>query len=326
MYFRPAEWQKGKIIWLAWPYDRALWQEDLGPAQKEFIALVNSLKNEQLVILFPNHQELNQASLDLQGNISFKVMPYGDIWLRDTMPIFVKDERGQTAAVLPTFNGWGKKYLFADDESLSARVSEFLMMQKVTTSLIFEGGSIECDGAGTMLTTEQCLLNKNRSNLDKKAIEKEFAHLFGAKKVIWLKEGLINDHTDGHIDTIARFLGPNKIAIMVPKKGDPNYEILLNIKKTLEKETDALGRKFELVEVPSPGAILNRHQELMPASYLNFLMGDEVMVVPTYESPEDEEAVHILSDAVKLDVVGLKAKSILSGGGAFHCISQEYYR
>ena len=327
MYQRPAEWRKGKIIWLAWPYDRSLWRDDLKLAQKEFIALVNSLRNEQLVILFPNYDSLNQASLAFtHDHFSVKVIPYGDIWLRDTMPIFVKDQTGQTVAVLPKFNGWGNKYLFADDQTLSARVAEQLLIKTVPTDLIFEGGAIECDGAGTLITTEQCLLNQNRQGLDKKAIEEEFFRLFGAKKVIWLKSGLENDHTDGHVDTIARFIGPNKVAIMVPSKNDPNREALLAIKKQLSSETDALGKKLELLEIPSPGAVLNSQGELMPASYLNFIIGDETLVLPLYESAHDDEAVHILADAVRLDVVGLKALAILTGGGAFHCISQEYYR
>lgn len=327
MYFRPAEWRKGKILWLAWPYDRSLWGDDLRPAQHEFIALINSLRNEQLVVLFPDHDALNEASLELNGNhLAFKVMPYGDIWLRDTLPIFVKDERGQTAAILPNFNGWGGKYLFRDDQTLSGRVADLLLVPKISSSLTFEGGSIECDGAGTLITTEQCLLNANRQGLDKKTIEIEFEKLFGAKKVIWLKEGLKNDHTDGHVDTIARFIGPQKIAIMSPSKNDPNRDTLLAIKKELEAQTDAKGNRFELLEIPSPGAIKNREGELMPASYLNFIIGDETMVVPTYQSIYDDEAVHLLAEAVRLDVVGLSAKAILTGGGAFHCISQEYYR
>lgn len=329
MYFRPAEWRKGKVIWLAWPFDLTLWGDDLAPAQKEFVALVHALRNEQLVILFPSYEEINQASFKQSSHVDFKVLPYGDIWLRDTMPIFVKDDKNQTVAVLPQFNGWGGKYQFADDLSLASRVADSLLVQKLPSPLIFEGGSIECDGLGTLITTEQCLLNPNREGTkkpDKSTFEREFARVFGAKKVIWLKNGLKNDHTDGHIDTIARFIGPQKVAIMVPERSDPNYDELIAIKKQLEHETDALGKKLELIELPSPGAILNRQGELMPASYLNFIIGDETMVVPLYQSPRDDEAVHILADAVKLDVEGLSARAILTGGGAFHCISQEFYR
>lgn len=330
MYFRPAEWRKDKTIWLAWPYAKNLWGEDLAPAQSEFIELISALKNEHLVIIFPSTNELSAACarFDSDANISCKVVPYGDIWLRDTLPIFVKDEHGKTTAVLPTFNGWGKKYLFDDDMDLSNRVADLLLVPKVSSSMVFEGGAIECDGAGTLLTTEQCLLNANRNpHLSKKTIEEEFKRLFAAEKIIWLKDGLKNDHTDGHIDTIARFIGPQRIAIMVPtKKTDPNHDVLVAIKETLSKEVDAHENPLELIEIPSPGAILNRYGDLMPASYLNFIVGDETLVVPLYGSAHDEDALRILRDAVSLDVIGVSAKSILTGGGAFHCISQEFYR
>lgn len=330
MHHRPAEWRKNKTIWLAWPFDESLWAEDLPGAQQEFVALTKALVNEQLVIIFPNLEELNKASVQMgeRSNLALKVIPYGDIWLRDTLPLFVKDEQGQTKAVLPTFNGWGGKYLFDDDADLSTRVADVLLVQKIYTPLVFEGGAVESDGAGTFLTTEQCLLNHNRNpNLSREAIDDMLRENLGAKKVIWIREGLRNDHTDGHIDTIARFVSPQHIAIMVPtSKDDPNYDVLLAIKNQLEHETDAHGNRFQLIEIPSPGAIKNRQGKIMPASYLNFIMGDETFVVPLYGSPQDEEAVRIFSKHTALSVVGLPAINILTGGGAFHCISQEYYR
>lgn len=330
MYFRPAEWCKNKTIWLAWPFDPELWGEDLAPAQGEFLALIKALKREQLVVIAPSQKQLEAVSAKIgpQAKISYQVMPYGDIWLRDTFPVFVKDQGGVTSAILPRFNGWGNKYLFEHDLTLSARVTSLLKVPAIQSPVVFEGGAIECDGEGTMLTTEQCLLNKNRNpTLDKRAIEGEFANCFGAKKVIWIKQGLKNDHTDGHVDTIARFMGPHKVAIMVPQtKSDPNFDVLMAIKCQLKHESDAHQRKIELLELPSCGEILNGEGMLMPASYLNFIMGDETLVVPLYGSVYDQEAMRIFSEASDLAVVGLNAKSILTGGGAFHCISQEFYR
>jgi agmatine deiminase len=330
MYTRPAEWRKDKVIWLAWPFDQALWGEDLAGAQKEFIALVSALKNEHVVVLCPNSEELKllSAHIDEHDNLSLKIVPYGDIWLRDTLPIFVKDERGRTVAMIPKFNGWGKKYLFNNDEDLSTRVADLLLCPKIYSRVVFEGGAIESDGAGTFLTTEQCLLNINRNpSLNKKAIEEDWQAHLGAQKVIWLKEGLKNDHTDGHIDTLVRFIGPQKITIMHPNfKDEPNYTVLRAIKEQLSKETDAYDHHFELVELPSPGIVLNRHGDLMPASFLNFIIGDHTAIIPLYGTSYDNEAVKILSSALRLKVVGLSAKAILTGGGAFHCISQEYYR
>ncbi len=329
MYNRPAEWHSPKEIWLAWPHDKNLWTHNLPKAEQEFLGLVNALSAENIVVLVPNQEELDQFNrlVPSSSRLSTKVMPYGDIWIRDTFPIAVMDEGHNTSLILPRFNGWGQKYLFDDDRDLSSRVAVERREQGLLSTIIFEGGAIECDGEGTLLTTEQCLLNPNRNpGLSKEQIEEEFARLFGVKKVIWLKEGLANDHTDGHIDTIARFIAPNKVAIMVPQNNDPNYEVLMAIKEQLLDEKDALGRKLELLELPSPGAILSDDGDLMPASYLNFIIGDASIVVPTYGSPFDDEALNIMRKESSLVVHGRSARAILSGGGAFHCMSQEFYR
>lgn len=328
MYVRPPEWRKNKEIWLAWPFDEKLWAEDLTKAQEEVTALCEAMKEEDLVLLFPDDEELKRHQARFrQKNISFKLISYADIWIRDTFPIMVLSEQ-EKALIKPTFNGWGHKYLFKDDADLSTRVIESFSYTSKKSSLVFEGGAIECDGAGTLLTTEQCLLNKNRNpHLNKDEIEQELKRLFGIKKVIWLKEGLINDHTDGHIDTIARFVGPNTVAIMVPNsKDDPNYQTLMAIKKNLEHETDANGNRLELLEVPSCGAVKNDCGDLMPASFLNFIIGDHVLATPIYNTPYDEKALRVLEAYSSLIVKGVRAKAILSGGGAFHCMSQEFYR
>jgi agmatine deiminase len=330
MFIRPAEWHKNKTIWLAWPADQNLWRDHLVGAQKEFIALVKALSRELVMVVVPDKktQEALVSQLGEAPHVSYAILAYGDIWLRDTMPIFVRDEGNNVVAVLPQFNGWGKKYTFADDLDLSERVARLLRVAMVRSAIVFEGGAIECDGAGTLLTTEHCLLNKNRNpSIGKTEIEEEFARLFSSRKVIWLKNGLKNDHTDGHIDTIARFIAPRTIAIMKPKtKADPNYHVLTAIKEQLAHETDANGDKFTLVEVPSCGEVVNSDGTLMPASYLNFIIGDETLVVPLYGSPYDDEALLTIKSHVDLFVTGRSAKAILSGGGAFHCISQEYFR
>lgn len=326
MYFRPAEWTSPKEIWLAWPYDESLWCQYLPQAQAEFLGLVKALSSEKVTAIVPNKQEYALLKPLLDSHVACKVIPFGDIWFRDTLPISVRDEHGAPSLVLAHFNGWGEKYLFEEDRDLNQRVAEQRHQKARSSQLVFEGGAIECDGAGTMLTTEQCLLNPNRNpTLSKAEIEAEFSRLFGIKKVIWLKEGLKNDHTDGHIDTIARFIAPATVAIMVPEATDPNARVMLDIKKQLEHERDALGRPLKLLEIPSPGTILNDDGQLMPASYLNFIVGDKTLVIPTYGSPFDSEAVQIFKDFSDLEVVGLSARAILSGGGAFHCMSQEFY-
>jgi len=329
MNFRPAEWQKNKTIFLAWPYDVRLWGDDLLDAQQEFLALVFALSDERVVVIVPTENELKRVAVKLapSDRLSLKVLAYGDIWLRDTFPIFVEDERGQTRAVIPRFNGWGNKYPFADDLDLSRRAAKLLNTPTIEAHLTFEGGAIDCDGASTLLTTEHCLLNPNRNpHASKLMVEQEFARLFGTKKTIWLKEGLKNDHTDSHIDTLARFIKPHTIAIMNPcGPDDPNYEVLLAIKAQLLGQTDAQNRPIEIVEIPSPGAVVSRAGVLLPASSLNFIMGDKTLLVPLYGTPYDDEVLGRFKASVALNVIGLSAKAILSGGGAFHCISQEFY-
>jgi agmatine deiminase len=327
MYYRPPEWHTEKIIWLAWPYDESMWQKDLPYAQEEFIALVEALNNQPLVVIFPNEELLNKnKSLFSHKNIELKVLGYADIWLRDTFFIIVKDNNNKNVALVPSFNGWGNKYNFKADYKLSERAATLLKLPIIKTNLVFEGGALEMDGEGTLLTTEQCLLNSNRNaDWTKENIEAELKKIVGAKKIIWLKEGLINDHTDGHIDTLARFIAPQKVVIMKPELDDPNYKVLNAIKEQLAREKDALGRSLTLIELPSPGAIKNADGDFMPASYVNFIIAPNKIIMPTYNAPADKKALEILSAHSSLPVIGLSARAILSGGGAFHCISQEYF-
>lgn len=325
MNTRPPEWHTPKSIYLAWPFDKQLWQNLLTSVQQEFIALVNALDHEHKVILFPNEEEYNKARHNFDKSTIYSpiITPFADIWLRDTMFIALNKDQ----VVIPVFNGWGKKYLFNHDKDLSTRLAKMLNKEMILSKLCFEGGAIESNGADTMLTTEQCLLNSNRNpNINKNTVEREFTKLFGIKKTIWLKRGLLNDHTDGHIDTIARFVAHNKVMIMMPHgKDDPNYEILHEIKDSLKHETCADGSKLELIEVPSPGKVLNQDHTIMPASYLNFIINHDAIIVPIYDSKFDDKAINNFEQTLSQKVIPLKAKAILEGGGAFHCISQEVW-
>lgn len=322
MYSRPPEWRKPKTICLAWPFDKNLWAENLAPAQQEFLALVNALIGESLLILVPHQQALNHLqSLLISSDISFKIISYGDIWLRDTMPIWLLNQAAQVRLLCPHFNGWGGKYLFKDDHDLRIRMAREFGLEVIESSLVLEGGAIECNGQGTVITTEQCLLNPNRHpDLGKDQIEAELKAKLGAHTVIWLNRGLLNDHTDGHVDTIARFIGPNTVALMMAREtSDPNAQLLLEIKQQL-------GMSFNLLELPSPGKIIDEHGEIMPASYLNFIIGDQVVIMPTYHSHYDQEALAVLRGYFEVPVIACSARAILSGGGAFHCMSQEIFR
>lgn len=335
-YRMPAEWESHSAVWLAWPSHENLWQENLQSAQEEFTEFCRTLadvdpstykvRGERLHILVPTVDAGSQAEVTLRGlPVRIHLVPFGDIWLRDTAPIFLRNSEG-LATVRFKFNGWGGKYALEHDPEVSKRIAELTPYPSFEFPWVLEGGSVEVDEIGTCLTSRQCLLNSNRNpEMTKEQIEAGLMEALGVQKVLWLGEGLLNDHTDGHIDTIARFVGGNRVLCMrATDKADPNQEILENIEKDLKSMTNAQGEPLKVSWIPSPGAVLNEEGNLMPASYLNFYIGNSTVVVPTYGSPHDREAVASIADYFPTrKVVGVPAKAILSGGGAFHCISQQ---
>jgi agmatine deiminase len=333
---QPAEWESHQAVWLAWPSHRELWQDNLQTAQDEFYGLCEAIsdidpmtgkaRGEFLNILVPSLAEKEEAEQKLK-NLPHRLfeIPFGDIWLRDTAPIFLKDGKTLAAACFK-FNGWGEKYIMPGDSQVAERIASQSQARPLRFSFILEGGSVEVDGEGTVLTSRQCLLNMNRNpEMDQAQVEKEVCKALGGQKVLWLQDGLLNDHTDGHIDTIARYVGPAKVLCMkATSVDDPNKEVMEKIARDLLQFVDAKGRPLTVGFVPSPGRVLNEDGELMPASYLNFYIGNTTVVVPTYGMPSDQAAVKAIGEWFPTRrTVGRPAKTILTGGGAFHCISQQ---
>lgn len=329
MNVRMAEWQQKKKIMIAWPSSQELWQENLAFAQNECCSLIEAMHKEPLMVLIPDQQELVRLAQRLRpnNNVELIVVPFGDIWIRDTALIVVTNEKNERYGVIPTFNGWGQKYVFPEDLSLSRNLSALLGIETMPSSLVFEGGALEFDAEGTLLTTRSCLIDELRNpRLSQQTIEQELIRLFGAKKIIWLEGSLKNDHTDGHIDTLARFIRPGVIALMeASDPDDPNKEMLSALKGQLQNMTDSAGRILKLVSLPSPGVVTSDEGEVMPASYLNFIIGNYGVYMPVYGSPYDQQASAILGKEFSLPVFPLSAKAILTGGGAFHCMSQELF-
>lgn len=327
---QPAEWAKHQAVWTAFPYDPEAWFEHLAAAQREFVALCRTLASvggERLEILIPSEAFRGQAAAQLQGiPCRLHVVPFGDSWLRDTAPVWVTGAAGEPMSVCFRFNGWGEKYVMPNDDQVSAAIAQIVGYPTVKVPLVLEGGSIDTDGEGTALTTKQCLLNQNRNpGMSQAAIEKLVAEAYGLKKLIWLDDGLLNDHTDGHIDNIARFVGPGKVVAMDPKgEQDPNHDTLKRILAALEASTDAQGRRLEVIRIPSVGRVLADDGAIMPASYMNFYIANDAVVVPIYDSPFDADAVAKIGACFPgRKTLGLPAKSILTGGGSFHCITQQ---
>lgn len=328
-FVQPAEWAPHDAVWLAWPSAADLWGPHLAPAQEAFVALALALSapDERLEVLVPNAEREAEARAALAGaNARFHQVPFGDIWLRDTAPIFLRDGQGGLAAACFRFNGWGGKYVLEGDDGVAARVAALSGARPFLADLVLEGGSIDVDGEGSCLTTEECLLNPNRNpGRGRGELERALYDMLGASQVLWLGRGLVNDHTDGHVDNIARFVAPGVAVCMEPRASDdPNRDALEAVRSDLSAMRDARGRRLEVLTLPSPGRILGPEGEIVAASSVNFYIGNRSVVVPTYGSPHDDEIVERLGAIFPgRRAVGVRANAILTGGGAFHCITQQ---
>ena len=325
----PPEWAPQKAIWTAWPADAAEWNHDLDAPRADVAAMVRALAETNTVHLLVNGPEAEGSARAALGDVA-EILParYGDIWLRDTGPIFARGPEGPIALRFKT-NGWGGKFDLADDDTVGDDIARLAGTPTVDFGFVLEGGAIDHDGEGTVLTTRQTLLNANRNGWSKEAAEAALRAALDARTIIWIDEGLSGDHTDGHVDNIARFVGPARVVCQAASGADdPNAQVLDAIAARLETATDAKGRKLEIVRIPSPGRVLNAHGEIAPASHMNFVIGNGVVVVPVYGTATEEKALNALR-AVFPDrkVIGLPSMGLLgagsAGGGSFHCITRE---
>lgn len=330
-FFQPAEWAPHAAVWLAWPSHVELWQDSLPQAQREHIALCEAIhdggRGERIRLLVRSDAD-EHAALRALPFASCVRAEYGDLWLRDTAPIFLVDGNGNVGSVRFVFNGWGAKYVLLGDAELASEIQRVLGPDHPAYSMPFvlEGGAVEVDGEGTVLSTRQCLLHPNRNpGMDAPSIERAVLDALGARTMLWLDEGLLHDHTDGHIDTIARFVAPGVVVCMAPSgEDDPNRGVLEAIARDLERMIDAKGRRLQVIRIPSPGRVLDEEASVMPASYVNFYVANTTVVVPTYGTRWDEAALRALEPVFPgRRVIGSSARTILEGGGAFHCITQQ---
>jgi agmatine deiminase len=314
------EWAPHEALWIGFPSHADLWEQDLSPAQAEvaaFAAAIHANGRGEEVRLVAAEAEAGEKARKLCTFATVIVEPFGDIWLRDTGPIVLGSGSERRAQGFG-FNGWGGKYDLPGDDSIGERLATSAGLPYSKADWIFEGGAIDGDGSGTFITTEQCLLNPNRnSGFDRYEAEKRLARDLGAKRLVWLGDGLENDHTDGHVDNLARFVGPGRAAIPEAVPDDPNAEVYADAAERL------LDAELEVVAIPSPG-LVECDGEIVPASYMNFVIGNAAVVVPLYGVANDVAAVAALQDLFPgRRVVGLRADHILTGGGSFHCISQQ---
>ena len=330
-YRAVGEWARNAACFSAWPTHAYAWGDFLHAAQREFLgfcdALLSDDDNEHLELLVPDARaraEAERALGALTARVRFRTLQVGDIWLRDTTPIFLRSPHG-LGSVRFAFNGWGGKYDYPGDVELGARLQQQLGLPAFAYPLITEGGALELDGEGTCLTTESCLLGENRGAPARDGVERVLGQALGATRVLWLQGGLLGDHTDGHIDNLARFVAPGAVVHMRPADGDPNRATLLAIEEALRSFTDARGRRLSLHALPSPGAVLDRDGQPMAASYMNFYLANHTVIVPIFGSPHDDAALAALSASFPdRRVVGRRANAILEGGGGtFHCMTRQ---
>jgi agmatine deiminase len=325
----PAEWAPQKAMWTAWPADAREWHGNLEAPRRDIAALIKALAPSNKVRLLVNGPEAEASARKAAGGHA-EIVPakYGDIWLRDTGPIFAKTPDGEIALRFAT-NSWGGKFHLPDDATIGDDVARLAHAPIRRFDFVLEGGAVDQDGEGTVLTTRQTLLNPNRNGWTKAEAEAALREAFGTKKVIWIEEGLIGDHTDGHIDNIARFVAPGRVVCQAPAgKDDPNAEIMDAIARSLEAATDAAGRKLEVIRIPGAGLYRNAFGEVSPASHMNFIIANGVVVVPVYGTPTEGAALKALSDVFPdRKVAGVPSRGLLgggdAGGGSFHCITQQ---
>jgi len=314
-------------MWLGFPSHGELWQDDLEAAQDEVAALARALAGaggEAVRLMVCGDEAMAAAKARLAGVDGIEFVPgrFGDIWLRDTGPIFTS--ANEAAAF--RFNGWGGKYELEGDDMVAAQIGAGSKATLTAYDFILEGGALDHDGQGTVLTTSQCLLNPNRnSGWTEETAEAALTQALGAKKVLWLGDGLRNDHTDGHVDNLARFIAPGVVACPIAwGKGDPNANVYDATAQALMGMTDAAGERLRVMRIPSPGWI-DGEDGPSPASHMNFIVANRAVVVPLYES---RRAGAFAIEALKSlfpgrEVIGLPSTAILTGGGSFHCITQQ---
>jgi agmatine deiminase len=327
----PAEWAPQQAVWTAWPADPDEWNGDLETPRRDVAALIRALAIAgNKVRLLVNGEEAKASASAALGDAA-EIIPakYGDIWLRDTGPIFAHAGNRKKVALRFKTNSWGGKYDLPDDATVGDEVARLADAPVRRFEFVLEGGAVDHDGEGTILATEQTLLNPNRNGWTKEQAEKALAGAFGSKKVIWIDEGLKNDHTDGHIDNIARFVAPARVVCQAPAgPDDPNAGILNAIATKLEGATDSKGRKLDVVRVPGVGLYRNALGEISPASHMNFLIANDVVVVPIYGTATEADALKALQTVFPTRaVVGVSSRGLLgcgeAGGGSFHCITQQ---
>ncbi|MCW5647566.1 MAG: agmatine deiminase family protein [Sphingopyxis sp.] len=319
----PAEWAPHEAVWIGFPHLADEWSGQIDAARRDVAAFANAVhdggRGEEVRLVVNDARQADIAAALLEPGVSILIQPLGDIWLRDTGPIIAGTGRERRARNF-RFNWWGEKFVMPGDQEVGAALAASSGLPVDDQDWVLEGGGIDVDGTGLCVTTEECLLNPNRNPaLTRDDIAARLHQSLGIDRLLWFGDGLVGDHTDGHVDNLARFVGEGRLALPVADgDDDPNAAIYVDARA----RAAAFGG-VEIVDLPSPGRI-EIDGEIAAASYMNFYIGNSVVVVPTYGAPNDRAAVDALG-AIFPDrrAVSVPARGIIVGGGSFHCSSQQ---
>ncbi|MDH4123104.1 MAG: agmatine deiminase family protein [Thermoplasmata archaeon] len=322
----PAEWAPHIGCLVSWPCKEETWGGHFNEAKKAYIDVIRGINRFEHVTVLSDPGTAGEARSALGGEAAVHEIPLDDSWIRDNGPIFLKSEDGKLAMVQFEFNGWGGRFLPCDrDAEAPEHLAEHLKIRRYTAPMVLEGGAITVDGEGTLLTTESCILNKNRNpDLTKELVEKILKDYLGVKKVLWVPQGIFNSMIDGHIDGVAAFVRPGIVIHASSKdESDPNYEVMKNNRAALETQTDAKGRSLEIINFPMPVRREINGDKIAPC-YTNFYIANGGIVAPVFGDPNDVIALGILRQHFpKHVVVGVRSEFIGVGGGEVHCITQQ---
>jgi len=330
----PAEWAKHTATWLSWPHKEESWPGKIGLIYPKYCEFIKVLTEGELVrinvvdetMMAFAKERLAVAGVDL-NKVEFFEFPTNDAWCRDHGPAFlINPDTKQKVIVDWNYNAWGDKYPpFNLDDVIPTRISERLDLPLYEPGIIMEGGSVDFNGKGTVLTTTACLLNKNRNpHLNQQQIEGYLQNFYGVEQVLWLGDGIVGDDTDGHIDDITRFVNQDTVVTVIEEnKADENYNILQENLETLKTMRLLNGKQLNIIELPMPEPVYYDGQRL-PASYANFYIANTSVIVPTYRSKNDDKALSILEQCFPdRKVIGIDSTDIIWGLGSFHCLSQQ---
>jgi len=342
----PAEWEPHRATWLAWPHNRSDWPGKFPPIPYVYAEIVRHLARAARIELIVNDEQSEAVARTilvdanvlpaLQEHIGFHCWPTNRGWLRDSGPIFVRDKHGEVAVTNWKFNAWAKYRNWQLDNLLPERIGQargcrqFCSCVEVNgqpQQMVLEGGSIDVNGRGLLLTTEECLLSTEQQRnpgMTREQIECALASMLGVKKVLWLERGIVGDDTHGHVDDIARFVGPRTVlAACEDDPADANHEILKENFRRLKKMTDTAGRPLEVLALPMPAPVIFKGQRV-PASYANFYISNRTVLVPTFDDSNDLKAMNTIQQALpKHSVVPIYCGDLIWGLGAIHCMTQQ---